>query len=206
MPDLVDEITKETLMKVAHFYDQRKVGDVGFLGFRRSTDLRKLATCLLTMIERCLLVPQESLFLDMGCADGRVNVLLSYLVKKSVGIEVDEWTLEEYAPLRVGLEATLESNQLLLPPENICLFHGDTLDPSLHERVYDQAGVHFEEYDLFYTYLTMQEEFAALIAQRAKPGSVFMVYGLEKILPGLDGFRLLTETALEGILALYEKI
>jgi hypothetical protein len=202
---MVDEKTEKTLFKVAHFYDQKKVGDVGFLGFRRSTDLRKLAACLLTMVEQRLVVPQESLFLDMGCADGRVNVLLSYVVQRSVGIELDEWTLEEYAPLRSDLEAELKRIALPLPPDNIHLFHGDTMDVSLHERVYDKAGVRFEDYDLFYTYLTMQEEFAALISQRAKRGAVFMVYGLEKILPRFDGLRLLTDTPLQGILALYQK-
>jgi hypothetical protein len=206
MPHLLDETTKQALMKVAHFYDQRKVGDVGFLGFRRSTDLSKLASCLLTMIEQRLMVPHQSLFLDMGSADGRVNVLLSYLVKKSVGIEVDEWTLQEYALLRSDLEAELECSALPLPPDNIHLFHGDTMDLSVHEQVYDQAGVRFQEYGLFYTYLTMHVEFATLIAQRAKPGSIFMIYGLEKILPNLNGFRLLTETALEGVLALYQKL
>ena len=60
--------------------------------------------------------------------------------------------------------------------------------------------------DLFYTYLTMQEEFAALVARKAKPGALFMVYGLDRILPRYSGLRLLTpDWALEGILALYRK-
>jgi hypothetical protein len=32
-----------------------------------------------------------------------------------------------------------------------------------------------------------------------------MVYGLEKIVPKFDGLRLLTDTPLQGILALYQK-
>ena len=65
----------------------------------------------------------------------------------------------------------------------------------------------FEEFDLFYTYLTMYEEFAELIAQRAKTGSVFMIYGLERVLPKLDGLHLLTPGKLiQGIIALYQKI
>ncbi len=53
----------------------------------------------------------------------------------------------------------------------------------------------------------MQEEFAGLIASKAKRGSVFMVYGLEKILPRFDGLRLLSDKSpLEGVLALYEKM
>jgi hypothetical protein len=202
---MVDEKIEKTLFEVARFYDSRKVGDVGFLGFRRSTDLCKLADCLLTMVEQRLLVPEKTLFLDMGCADGRVNVLLSYLVQLSIGIELDEWTLEEYGPLRSDLEAQLKRSMLLLPPDNIHLFHGDTMDGSLHDLVHRRTAVRFEDYDLFYTYLTMQEEFAALISQGAKRGAVFMVYGLEKILPRFDGLRLLTDAPLQGILALYQK-
>ena len=202
---MIEEIVKGTLLTVARFYDRRKVGDVGSLGFRRSSDLTKLLKCLTWMVEQHLLVPQSSSFLDLGCADGRVNVLLSYLVRKSVGIEIDEWTLEEYEPLRKSLDSALSQDQLLLPPENISLYLGDSTDESLHQRIQQQAGLGFEDFDLYYTYLTMQEEFAGLISQKAKSGAVFMVYGLATILPRFPGLRLMTPTPLEGILALYEK-
>jgi len=78
-----------TLTRIARFYDRRKVGDVGPLGFRRSTDLGVLTTCADRLIAEGIIVPGETRFLDLGCADGRVNVLLSYLVRISVGIEVD---------------------------------------------------------------------------------------------------------------------
>jgi hypothetical protein len=53
----------------------------------------------------------------------------------------------------------------------------------------------------------MQEEFAELIVRKAKVGAVFMVYGLEKIIPRFTGLRLLTpEKSLEGIVALYQKM
>jgi hypothetical protein len=202
---MFDEKIEKALFEVARFYDRNKVGDVGFLGFRRSTDLRKLEACVSTLIEQRLLKPEKTLFLDMGCADGRVNVLLSYVVQRSIGIELDEWTLEEYGPLRSALDTELKRCALPLPPHNIHLFHGDAMDGSLHDEVYSKAGVRFEDFDLFYTYLTMQEEFAALISQKAKEGAVFMVYGLEKIVPKFDGLRLLTDTPLQGILALYQK-
>lgn len=204
---MLDQNIKETLLKVAKFYDQRKVGDVGYLGFRRSSDLTRLVACIDQLISQSLLIPQESLFLDMGCADGRVNVLLSYVVKKSVGIEVNEWILDEYVPLKTGLESNLKEYHLHLPPDNIFLFHGDTLDDAIHETIEKRTGVSFEEFDLFYTYLTMYEEFAELIARKAKKGSVFMVYGLDKILPKLEGFELLSRGSLiEGIIALYQKM
>jgi len=201
------EILERTLLQVTEFYDGRKVGDVGHLGFRRSSDLSKVLSCLKTMIGQVLFVPADAHFLDMGCADGRVNVLMSYLAKTSVGIELDEWTLDDYGPLRKELDALLTEKGLLLPPKHIFLYHGDSMDESLHDRVHHETGVPFDQFDLFYTYLTMQEEFAELIARKAKPGALFMVYGLEKILPRFTGLQLLTpERSLEGVIALYQKL
>lgn len=203
----VERVLKETLRKVAEFYDQRKVGDVGALGFRRSTDLGTLLACLERLLDEEIIRQNQSLFLDLGCADGRVNVFLGYLMKVSVGIEVDAWTLEEYGPLRSKLEQLLNQAGLLSPPENIFLLNGDSSDEEVHERIKRETGVRFEDFDLFYTYLVMQEEFAELIAQRAKKGAIFMVYGLSKILPRYEGFRLLKHISpMEGILALYEKL
>ena len=123
-----------------------------------------------------------------------------------MGIEIDEWRLDEFGPLKMSLEASLGKNSLTFPPDNIFLFHGNTMTEALHETIHRKTGVSFEEFDLFYTYLTMYEEFSRLIVRKAKKGAVFMVYGLEKILPKLKGLRLLTpETPIEGILALYQK-
>jgi SAM-dependent methyltransferase len=203
----LEKVLEQTLRRVVEFYDRRKVGDVGHLGFRRSSALSRVLACLGTMIGQGLFVPDEALFLDMGCADGRVNVLLSYLAKTSVGIELDEWTLDDYRPLRKELDALLAEGGLLLPRRNIHLYHGDSVDESLHGRIRHETGVRFDQFDLFYTYLTMQEEFAELIARKARPGALFMVYGLEKIIPRFTGLRLLTpERPLEGIVALYQKI
>lgn len=199
-------ILEETLFQVVEFYDRRKVGDLGHLGFRRSSDLSKVLSCLKTMMGQGLLVPAETLFLDMGCADGRVNVLLSYLAKTSVGIELDDWILDDYEPLREELDALLAERGLLLPRKNIVLYRGNSVDEAIHDRIHHETGIRFDQFDLFYTYLTMQEEFAELIAQKAKPGAVFMVYGLEKIIPRFAGLRLLTpDKPLEGIVALYQK-
>ena len=198
---------EHTLLQVVEFYDRRKVGDVGHLGFRRSSDLSRVFSCLKTMIGQGLFVPGASQFFDTGCADGRVNVLLSYLAKTSVGIEIDEWTLDDYKPLRQELDVLLTERKLRLPQNNIFLYHGDSMDESLHDRIQHETGVRFNQFDVFYTYLTMMEEFAELIAQKARPGALFMVYGLERIIPRLTGFRLLTpERPLEGIIALYQKV
>ena len=204
---MLDQRLKETLLEVADFYDQRRVGDIGYLGFRRSSDLTRLVECIDYLMDQSLLTPRESLFLDMGCADGRVNVLLSYVVKKSIGIELHEWILDEYVPLKRGLEATLRKHHFQFPPDNITLLQGDSLDETIHESIKEKTGVCFGEFDLFYTYLTMYEEIGELVARKAKRGSVFIIYGLERVLPKLDGLQLLTPGELiEGIMALYQKM
>jgi hypothetical protein len=203
----VDKKTNQTIQTIARFYDEKKVGDIGPLGFRRSTDLTRLAGSIDHLINQGFLTLGKSLFLDMGCADGRVNVLFSYLAKRSVGIELDEWTLDEYASLKSELETLLKNNSLLLPPDNISLFQGNSMDEDLYETIHGRTGVKFEDFDLFYTYLTMQEEFAGLIARKAKKGAVFMVYGLDKVMPRLDGLTLIThDKPLEGIIALYQRV
>ena len=190
---------------MARFYDERKVGDVGALGFRRSTDLSRLIPCLEKMVDEGLLEMKRSRFLDMGCGDGRVNMLISYIAHISIGIEVDDWTLDDYLILRSDLERELKALHVP-PPPPVVLFHGDATDENLYERIRKETGAGFEDIDLFYTYLTMQHEFASVIAKRAKTGAILMVYGLEKIMPQHKGLRLLTDDkALEGILALYQK-
>ena len=94
----MEDRLKRTLEAVSEFFDHRKVGNVGPLGFRRSTDLKILLACLDRLLDEKILIPGKSRFMDLGCADGRVNLLLSYLTKLSVGIELDEWTLDEYGP------------------------------------------------------------------------------------------------------------
>lgn len=197
---------KNALEAVARFYDRRQVGDVGALGFRRSTELGKLLPCLDRLLADGMLVPGETRFLDLGCADGRVNVFLSYLVHQSVGIELDDWILDDAVPLLNELEKTLERQRLPHPPKNVHLFVGDSTDERLHRSVQKTTGLPFEAFDLYYTYLTMQEEFADLIARKARKGAIFAVYGLECIQPRFPGLRLRTPgRALNGVLALYEK-
>ena len=110
----MEDPLKRTLEAVSEFFDQRKVGNVGPLGFRRSTDLKILLACMDRLLDEKILIPGKSRFMDLGCADGRVNLLLSYLTRISVGIELDEWTLDEYNPLRDDLVTTLRKNGFCL--------------------------------------------------------------------------------------------
>ena len=202
----LDEQLKKTLIKVAGFYDNRKVGDTGPLGFRRSTDLMTVFNCLDRLLGQKIIKPRETLFMDLGCGDGRLNVFMSYLVKTSVGIELDEWTLKESYPLKSKLNENLKRDGLLPPPDNILLFQGDATDQAVHETILRDTGVPFEQFDIYYTYLVMHEEFARLIARKAKRGSILMVYGLDMILPKYEGMQLMEAVSpLEGILTLYQK-
>lgn len=197
---------KPGMIKVAQFFDSRKVGHVGPLGFRRSTDLSRLLSGIEEVIEKNLLKPFEFNFFDMGCGDGRVNILLSYICNKSIGVELDDWILEEYSSIKPDLQRYLSEHQSKLPPDNISLFEGDALDSKLHERISSETGIAINEFDLFYTYLTMHDEFAEMITHKAKPGALFMVYGLEKIMPRYGELEILTpQKPIEGILALYRK-
>lgn len=128
------------------------------------------------------------------------------LAKISVGIEMDEWTLEEYGPLKAELEQILNQDGLLSPRENSFFYRGDSSDERVHERISRETGIRFEEFDLFYTYLVMHQEFARLIAEKEKKGAIFMVYGLHRILPQYEGLSLLGQISpLEGIPVLYQK-
>jgi hypothetical protein len=200
------EKLKRTLSRVAAFYDERLVGNVGPLGFRRSTDLGTLLGCLPLLLDAGIVRPGRSSFCDLGCADGRVNVFLSYLVRISVGIELDDWTLEENAGLQAELDRALAAEGLLPVPDNVFLFHGDSTDPAVQAAMAVASGVAMHEFDLFYTYFVMMEEFAELIAARGKPGAVFMIYGLDGIRPDYPGLKPLTlPEPLPGPLALYRK-
>ena len=153
-----------------------------------------------------ILHPESSLFLDMGCADGRVNVLMSFLCKRSVGIELDEWTLDEYKVLKLELEEELRRQGLLPIGKNIHLFLGDATDPGTYRRIKSDLGIRFSDFDFFYTYLVMHEEYSTMVTHEAKRGAIFMVYGVDKVLPRYGGLRLLGDLSpMEGILALYRK-
>jgi hypothetical protein len=197
---------KTGMQNVANFFDSRKVGHVGPLGFRRSTDLSRLLSGLEDLIVKNILRPFEFNFFDLGCGDGRVNILMSYICNKSIGVEIDDWTLEEYSTFKPELADYLSERKSALPSDNIYLYEGDALDTKLHEKIFRETGIAIEECDLFYTYLTMHEEFADLISRKAKPGALFMVYGLERIMPRYDELEILTPyESIEGILALYRK-
>ncbi|MES0397150.1 MAG: hypothetical protein ABUK17_06350 [Syntrophobacteria bacterium] len=195
-----------TVDLIARYYDSRKVGFVGHEGYRKSTDLAKFGKCIDELVTLGYIEPQHTTFLDLGCADGRVNVLMSYFVKSSVGIEIDPEILAEYGQRKKELTLKLQHENLLQPLDNISLYKGNSLETATYDLIENSIGVRFERIDLFYTYITLHDLFAAKIAEEAKPKALYLVYGFSKILPRYQGLELLIpDVASQGIVALYGK-
>jgi hypothetical protein len=112
-------------------------------------------------------------------------------VKKSIGIEIDPDILSEYEPRKEALLKRIGQADLELPPDNISVFEGSSLAPSVYPRIHHETGVKFSDVDLFYTYITLHEVFAEKIRQDAKEGALYLVYGFYKILPAYPGLEIL---------------
>jgi SAM-dependent methyltransferase len=197
---------KQTVACIADYYNGCKIGYVGHEGYRKSTDLAKFGKCVDELVALGYIEPQHTTFLDLGCADGRVNVLMSYFVKRSVGIEIDPEILAEYRQRKKDLTLELQGENLLQPPDNIRLFQGNSLETATYDLIENSIGVRFDRIDLFYTYITLHDLFAAKIAEAAKTKALYLVYGFSKILPRYQGLELLIpDVASQGIVALYGK-
>jgi hypothetical protein len=196
----------QTVDFIARYYDNCKFGYVGHEGYRKSTDLVKFARCIDELVNLGFIDPNSTLFLDLGCADGRVNVLMSYYVKLSMGIEIDPEILAEYNPRKEQLGYKLGRANLIQPIDNIVLLLGNSLEAATYEQIESTINVRFAEIDIFYTYITLHDLFGAKIAAEAKPKALYLVYGFNKILPRYQGLELLIpDLASQGIVALYGK-
>ena len=201
-----DSRLQQTIGTLADYYNSCKVGYVGHEGYRKSTDLAKFGTCIDELVTLGYIEPQHTTFLDLGCADGRVNVLMSYFVKRSVGIEIDPEILAEYRQRKKELTLELQGENLLQPPDNIRLFQGNSLETATYDLIENSIGVRFERIDLFYTYITLHDLFAAKIAEEGKQKALYLVYGFNRILPRYQGLKILIpDVASQGIVSLYGK-
>lgn len=198
---------RRALELVAEYYDGRKFGCRGTEGYRKSTDLSILISCAEELTRTGYIHPEKTAFLDLGCADGRVNVLMSWFVRWSLGVELDPEILKEYASGKQALEELLSERGVDEHiPENIRLFAGSSLDVATHERMRRETGIALEDVDLFYTYITLHDLFGELVAEKAKVGALYLVYGFSRVLPSYDGLRLLIpDVAGQHIAALYVK-
>ncbi len=205
-PPVIDDRRARTLALIGSFYDACKVGYQGNEGYRKSTDLRKFAECIRELAGRGCVDPARTVFTDLGCADGRVNVMMSYFVRKSIGIEIDPDILVEYGPRKRALLAEIEEAGLEAPPDNIHLFEGSSLDDSLYGRIYDATGLRFADVNLFYTYITLHEVFAEKICREAEEGALYLVYGFHRVLPCYPGLDvLIPDVGGQQIAALFVK-
>jgi hypothetical protein len=196
----------QTVELIASYYDGCKVGYAGHEGYRKSTDLVKFARCIDELVRFDFIDPSSTLFLDLGCADGRVNVLMSYFVKLSIGLEIDPEILAEYNPKKEELRYQLRKANLIQQKNNIALFQGNSLEAVAYKQIEREVNVRFDQIDLFYTYITLHDLFGAKIAAEAKSKALYLVYGFNKILPHYQGLKLLIpDVASQGIVALYGK-
>jgi hypothetical protein len=197
---------QQSVSLIAEYYNGCKAGYVGHEGYRKSTDLLKLGRCIDELVALDFIDSDSTIFADLGCADGRVNVLMSYFVKCSVGIEIDPEIIAEFGEHQQELALRLKKAKLKQPPNNISVFHGNSLEADTYYRINNSIGVRFEEFDLFYTYITLHDLFAEKIAKEAKNKTLYLVYGFSKILPRYQGLEILIpDVASQGIVALYGK-
>ncbi len=197
---------RQTVALISDFYNEYKVGYQGCEGYRKSTDLEKLGRCVQTLTHNSFIDARSTVFADLGCADGRVNVLMSYFVKQSLGIEIDQDILEEYMPRKRDLLTRINQAELPLPPENISLFQGSSLDGSTYQNIFNETSVDFADIDLFYTYITLHDLFAEKIVREAKEGACYLVYGFHKVLPRYPGLEIEdADLGGQGIASLYIK-
>lgn len=195
-----------TLKLAADYFDSRKAGCFGNTGYRKTTDIAKLRACVEDLAASGIVKPGSTVFADLGCGDGRVNLLMSYFVRLSIGIEIDSEIMSEYGPRKNELISILKSEGVVPPPENIFLFHGSSLEEETFDEIKSRTGVDFGNIDLFYTYITLHDVFAEKIAERGRPGAYYLVYGFNKVLPDYDSFELVDpDVGAQAIAALFRK-
>ena len=197
---------QETIDFIARYYEGQKYGREGVEGYRKSTDLMKFARVVEELRRLDVVDEDTTVFLDLGRADGRVNVLWSYSVKRSVGIEIDPLIVQEYEPRKAVLLEALKRENRPLPPDNIHVFLGNSLEPETYETDFNTTGVRFSDVDLFYTCITLHDLFGEMIASSAKKGAHYLVYGFSRVLPRYEGHEVvIPNVASQSIAALYRK-
>ncbi len=201
-----DERREKTLYAVADFFDCLRVGYAGNSGYRKTTDLSVFLTVARSLIARGLINPDETVFLDLGSGDGRVSMLMGYLCRYSIGIEVEDFIYDDYLARRRELEWYLSSHGLLPISPRVIVVRGDSLDEETYEHIEKETGISFRDVHLFYTYITLHDVFARLVEEKAREGALYMVYGFSGILPRYEGLELLdADVANQHIVSLYRK-
>jgi len=197
---------RRTIELTANYFDGRKVGCFGNAGYRKTTDLSKFSACIEDLTNSGIVRPRDTVFTDIGCGDGRVNLMMSYFVRLSIGVEIDAEILCEYGPRKNELICLLKREGAVLPPENISLILGNSLDDRTFDEIRSRTGVDFVDVDLFYTYITLHDLFAEKIAERGRPGACYLVYGFSRVLPAYESLELVNpDVGAQAIAALFRK-
>ncbi|SFM72798.1 hypothetical protein [Thermodesulforhabdus norvegica] len=203
----MDRLTCKTLQRLAEFLDARKVGHVGNSGYRKTSDMAVLLKILERLIDKGIVVPKKTVFLDMGSGDGRVNIFMAYVCRWSLGFEIEDFIYDEYLDLKGEIASFLKMKGLKPLPDTLKVWCGDSLDERSHRKMSEETGVTLADVDIFYTYITMHDLFADFLREKARSGAYYMVYGFNGILPRYRGFELVDpDVAGQKIVTLYRKL
>jgi hypothetical protein len=131
---------------------------------------------------------------------------MSYLTRVSIGVEIEDFIYEEYEMRRREVEELIAREHLHPIPDNVFIILGNSLSGETHSEIVNRTGVTLRDVDIFYTYITLHDAFAELIASRARSGAYYMVYGFNSVLPRYEGFTLINpDLGNQGLIALYRK-
>lgn len=202
----MDTRTRDTMAWIARFFDSRKAGCAGNSGYRKTSDLSILLKIVGNLVERKIIMPMKSIFMDLGSGDGRVNMMMAYVCRWSLGFELEEFIYDEYILKRREVDEALCKDNLLLLPNTIHIWCGNSLDDGSYGLMHIETGLTIKDVDIFYTYITLHDTFAEFLDKRARRGAYYIVYGVHRILPKYNGFTLVDpDVAGQRVVALYKK-
>ncbi len=202
----MDELTVKTIEAIITFFDANQKGHIGNSGYRKTSSLSVLFRAVKKLMAQNIIQYKKTVFLDLGCGDGRVCMLMSYICKQSIGIELEDFIYDEYREVRNQVENILKLNRLLPFPDNMLVINGDSLSAETHKFIKQKVDIELKDVDIFYTYITLHDAFASMLKEKARKGSYYMVYGFSGVLPRYDSFELVDpDVANEKLIALYRK-
>ena len=127
-----------------------------------------------------------SSFLELGSATGVVTVLADLLGFEAYGIELEPWLVERSIELAQRFESRAVFAEGSFVPEGYrdAVEHlpADFLTPTGGACAYDELGLEFDDFDLFYAYPWPGEEdwLQELVRRHARPGALLLTYDVRE--------------------------
>ena len=84
--------------------------------------------------------------------------------------------------------------------------HLDATSQPVYGAIRESVGLELSDFDLFYAFVAGPDPMAELVATRGKPGSVYLVYSMNRVFPWYPGLHLAEALSpLGDVLAVYQK-